>query len=322
MSQTLIWALSDGAAGNEKQALALARALAGQQDPASADSLVHSAVVGLPQPWRMLAPQWLRAPLRVVRGLPQTALPQLVVGCGRRAAAVLDALKRAHPQLRTVQILDPRVDPARFDLVLVPQHDRLRAANVLCSAGALNEVDASWLQRARREFAQLGQLPAPRQVFLLGASHKYARWDWPQVQAALEVAKARGSVLVSTSRRTPPQLVQRVQQWCSQHGAWCYSGGEPNPYPGLLAWASDITVSPDSVSMLSEACATEVPVYLLPGVRVRGKLARLAQALVDCGRLGALAEVIVPLRETQALAAEVWRRLGAGGLMPSGNGQT
>jgi hypothetical protein len=303
MNPLRIWALSDGAAGNAKQALALARALD------SSEGAVLAAQITLPQPWRMLAPQWLRAPLHVVGGLPNAPLPQIVVGCGRRAAAVLDALKRAHPSLRTVLILDPRVAAHRFDLVLVPQHDRLRGANVLCSLAALNEVDASWLQQARRNFAELGQCPAPRQVFLLGASHKHARWQWSQLKPALEVALARGSVMVSTSRRTPPRLGAQIEQWCQQHRVWCYRGGEPNPYPGLLAWANDITVSPDSVSMLSEACATEAPVYLLPGVTVSGKLARLVKALTDSGRLGALTTAAVALRETTALAAEVRRRL-------------
>lgn len=303
MKSVHIWALSDGAAGNAKQALALAQALA----PDAA--CLQSACIDLAQPWRMLSPQWLRAPQSALRGLPDTQLPDVLIGCGRRAAAVLDALKHAHPQLRTVQILDPRVDPMRFDLVLVPQHDRLRAANVLCSVGALNDVDGAWLARARREFAQLGALPAPRQLFLLGASHKHARWNWSQLHAALDVARARGSVLVSTSRRTPQALAERVERWCQEHGAWCYRSGEPNPYPGLLAWASDITVSPDSVSMLSEACATEVPVYLLPGVPVHGKLARLAEALTRCGRVGAQTGVVTALRETSALASEVRRRL-------------
>lgn len=297
-----IWALSDGAAGNHKQAWALAQAIGAPQ--------LQSATIALPALDRWLAPQWRRARASGIRGLPGESTPDLVIGCGRRAAAVLDRLKADRPALHTVQILDPRVDPARFDLVLVPQHDLLRGDNVLLSLGALHGIDASVLAQAKSQFAALEAFAAPRQVFLLGASHRHARWDWTLLKSALESARGCGSVLISTSRRTPAALVARVERWSATHGAYCYTGTQDNnPYLGLLAWADAITVSPDSVTMLSEACATDAPVFLLDGARMDGKLARLAAALQRMGRLGAAAGAIVPLRETAALAAEVRRRL-------------
>lgn len=299
-----IWALSDGAAGNHKQAWALAQAIGAPQ--------LHAATIALSRPDRWLAPQWRRARRQAIRGLPATELPDLVIGCGRRAAAVLDRLKADQPSLRTVQILDPRVNPARFDLVLVPQHDLLRGDNVLLSLGALHGIDAAVLAQSKSQFAALEAFAAPRQVFLLGASHRHARWAWPQLEGALEAAAGCGSVLISTSRRTPAALSSRVQRWASSRGAYCYTGDKGNnPYLGLLAWADAITVSPDSVTMLSEACATDAPVFLLDGARLDGKLARLCAALQRMGRLGAAAGSIVPLRETAELAAEVRRRLGA-----------
>lgn len=297
-----IWALSDGAAGNHKQVWALAQAIGA---PA-----LTAATIDLRRPDRWWSPQWLRARRRAISGLPAGPLPDLAIGCGRRAAAVLDRLKADAPALRTVQILDPRIDPARFDLVLVPQHDLLRGDNVLLSLGALHGIDAAVLAQAKSQFTMLEAFAAPRQVFLLGASHRHARWDWRALQAALTAAQGCGSVLISTSRRTPAALAARLRRWAAAHGAYCYTGTEGNnPYLGLLAWADAITVSPDSVTMLSEACATDAPVFLLPGARLDGKLARLADALQRMGRLGAAAGCITPLRETTALAQEVRRRL-------------
>lgn len=305
-----IWALSDGAAGNHKQALALAQAIAASAEAAQCDPQVLSATISLSWPDRWLAPQWRRARYAAIRGLPPGPLPEVLIGCGRKAAAVLDCLKSQQPAVRTVQILDPRVDPLRFDLVLVPQHDRLRGDNVVLSLAALHSIDGAVLAQAKSEFAEFAELAAPRQLFLLGASHRHARWDWPELQSALASAVDCGSVMISTSRRTPSALVRQIRQWAAEHQAFCYSGETVrNPYLGMLAWADAITVSPDSVTMLSEACATDVPVFLLPGARLDGKLARLTEALDRCGRLGASAERIIALRETTALAAEVRRRL-------------
>lgn len=298
-----IWAISDGVAGNHKQALALAMALA-----PSVQGAVLALTVHVPRPWRWWSPP-LPLSLRRVVGLPVGPLPDWVVGCGRRAAAVLDAMKRLHPALQTVQILDPRVDPARFDLVLVPQHDALRGPNVITTLGALHAVDADWLREGRRAFPEFQRHPAPRQLFLLGAPHRHARWSLADLQVALDVAGACGSVWVSTSRRTPAAMVAWVQNWGRRTGNYVYTGGDPNPYAGLLAWADDITVSPDSVSMLTEACATCVPVYLLPGPAPTGKLARLAASLQGSGRTGPVQTSVTPLRETQAVAEMVRARL-------------
>ena len=67
--------------------------------------------------------------------------------------------------------------------------------------------------------------------------------------------------------------------------------------------------------MLSEACATDAPVYVLEPQLARGRLAAFLRALQDLGRVRALAGglepfPVQPLRETARVAAEVRRRLG------------
>ena len=90
-----------------------------------------------------------------------------------------------------------------------------------------------------------------------------------------------------------------------------------NPYPAVLACASRIVCSPDSVNMVSEACATRVPVHVFDASIVRGRPRRFLDALVERGRLSALddphapaGQAIEPLRETQRVAAQVRARLG------------
>src|SRR3546814_2214365 len=69
---------------------------------------------------------------------------------------------------KVVQILDPRLDPALWDVVVAPLHDGLAGANVITTLGSLHPVDDAWLADARTRFAALEALPRPRTALLLG----------------------------------------------------------------------------------------------------------------------------------------------------------
>ena len=128
-----------------------------------------------------------------------------------------------------------------------------------------------------------------------------------------------GSLLLTTSRRTPARWQDLARQRFADIPGirWFAAGGvvaDDNPYPGLLAWADRIVCTPDSVNMLSEACATQVPVFVLAGERVRGRLRRFHDSLLERGRVrpvdaALLPFEVAPLRETARVAVEVAARL-------------
>ncbi|GAA4859388.1 mitochondrial fission ELM1 family protein [Luteimonas vadosa] len=309
-----IRALSDGRAGNARQASALAEALV----PGAASAQTLSPRL----PWRWLAPRCLPGSARAF-GADFNALldapPALAIGCGRQAA-LATRLLRARGS-RVVQILDPRLDPAHWDVVVVPEHDGLQARNVLTTLGSLHPVDDDWLARAREDFAGFADLPRPRTAVLLGGSSAHARFDrmaFEVLGCRLEAALARegGSLLVTTSRRTDPELRDTLRhRYVETPGlTWTGDADGRNPYPGLLAWADRIVCSPDSVNMISEACATTVPVHVFEPERVRGRPRRFLDALLARGRIRAVDAALAgfdvePLRETARVAAQVRDRL-------------
>jgi uncharacterized protein len=72
-------------------------------------------------------------------------------------------------------------------------------------------------------------------------------------------------------------------------------------------------VTPDSVNMLSEACATGKPVYTFSPQPITGKLAAFHKALRDSGHLRMLGESMPtslppPLAETRGIAELVRAR--------------
>src|SRR6185312_11176967 len=96
---------------------------------------------------------------------------------------------------------------------------------------------------------------------------------------------------------------------------WGGAADGPNPYAGYLACADRVVVTPDSVNMLSEACAAGVPVLTSLPAGARGRIAAFHALLRSAGRVHDLRDgatstfpQLPPLRETAAVAAEVWRR--------------
>ena len=188
--------------------------------------------------------------------------------------------------------------------------------------GSLNPVDDLWLATARSAFPAMGQLPRPLTTVLVGGPSADAAFDgavFDALAACLESALRRdgGSLLVTTSRRTPAAVVARLRSRVAAMSGlvWCGDDDGPNPYAGLLGWASRIVCTADSVNMLSEACATNVPVYVFGVDRLTGRPRRFVDALAARGRVrpfdDALAAfAVTPLRETARIAAEVRARLG------------
>ncbi len=314
MHSTQLWTLTDGHAGNQRQATALATALA--IGPA------QDWVLQTRAPWRWSAPRKLVGAERAFGAAFAAALtlpPALAVGCGRQAALATRLLRERGGKV--IQILDPRLDPRHWDLLIAPEHDGLRGDNVITLTGSLHPVDDPWLALARAAFAAFADLPQPRTAVLLGGSSAHARFDrnaFEVLASKLEVAFARegGSVLITVSRRTPPEIVDALRhRYVETPGVvWCGAQDGPNPYPGLLAWADRIVCSPDSVNMMSEACATRAPVFVFDPARVKGRPRRFLEALLGSGRARAMDTALAsfpvePLRETARVAELVRERI-------------
>jgi hypothetical protein len=97
-------------------------------------------------------------------------------------------------------------------------------------------------------------------------------------------------------------------------GGWIWDMQGENPYLGLLACADMIVVTADSVSMVSEAVATDVPVMVMPLPGRSRRIGLFLGDLVDAGRIrtfnGRLEHwAVTPLDDTSAVADEMCRRL-------------
>lgn len=288
-----VWVLADPRAGTAAQALGIAERLG---VPFAVKPLLWTALARLPN---LLPGGSLVGLSAEARALLVPPWPRLVISSGRRAAPVALWLKR-RSGARLVHVMRPGVAPSRFDLLVIPRHDRPDPApNLVEVIGAPHRITAAALAEAEKVWwPRLGHLPRPRIALLVGGPVRgeglapaLAR-DLATRVAALALA-AGGSVLATTSRRTGAAAEAALAEGleAAPHMLHRFGTAGENPYLGFLGLAEAIVVSGDSVSMLSEACATRAPVFFWSPPGLAGpRHARFQASLVAAGLAGPLGE--------------------------------
>ncbi len=268
----VIWRYVDGTPGHEKQTAGLIQGLEAHAECVVVDVDVRN------QPLARIG-QARRA---------ECANPDLVIGAGHSTHASLLAA-RFSLKAKAVVLMKPSLPTFLFDLVLVPEHDRvLLGGNVERTAGALcpfidadKEPDASLL--------------------MLGGPSRHVRWQDEDV-----IARARGVVqanpdrvwTVGDSRRTPDGVLSAVcaglgaapEHWRDTESSWLVE---------RLGASPQVWVTADSVSMLYEALAAnaQVGVIDVPFASGANKIERSLAGLVARGAV-TLASVSEQLPET------------------------
>ena len=96
----------------------------------------------------------------------------------------------------------------------------------------------------------------------MGGKSRYYQYDYSAITSLAQtlrkmIQKKGGSLLVSASRRTPSDLYALVKNiWTDLPVLYTEDLMYPNLYPALIGAADSIIVTPDSVSMTTEACAS------------------------------------------------------------------
>ncbi|KAJ7971609.1 Mitochondrial fission ELM1-like protein [Quillaja saponaria] len=239
--------------------------------------------------------------------------PLLVVASGRDTISVASSIKRLAPEnVFVVQIQHPRLHLNRFDLVITPRHDYYPLTphaqeqipwflrrwitpreppghNVFLTVGALHQADSAALRNAASAWHdELATLPKPLLVVNVGGSTSncpYGADLAKQLAIMLQnVLWSCGTVRVSFSRRTPEKVSKiLVREFSTNPKVSIWNGEGPNPHMGHLAWADAFLITADSVSMLSEACSTGKPVYVIGAEKCTWKFADFQKSLQERG---------------------------------------
>ncbi len=280
------WVLTEGHAGMEIQACALATALG-----------LSVEVKRVPAPpWGWLPAPFWPFPLAAARSRGADLAPpwpDLLISCGRRAVAPALAVRRAARQagvpLFAVHIQNPKVNPERFDAVIAPLHDGLTGRRVIRCLGSLHGFTPENLAARRAQATgpgadadgeglapELESLPRPLVAVMIGGPTR----AFPMPERDLErlagllcplARQGAAGLAVIPSRRTGRRRTAFLRRALQDSGAFLWDGRAANPYRALLAAADAFVVTGDSVNMVCEAAATGKPVHVfaLTGGSVR-----------------------------------------------------
>ena len=317
-----IWVVSDGRAGIENQSLGLAEAVA---------DLVPTQITRQTVAWKPAfdrLPSGLKQMWMLEQGgelLTGPHYPDLWIATGRASLPLSVRIKAASKgKTLVVQTQDPRWKSHAYDLIIAPEHDAISGDNVLSILGSPHRITPQRLAAAAPAFAtRIDPLPHPRLAVMIGGRSKafdltpdHAANLADQIRQA--VLTSGGSLLLTFSRRTPPQAQAIMTDRLGHLPGWIWDGTGDNPLFGFLNRADHVLVTEDSANMAAEAASTGKPVHILPMVSIKPqtKFARLHQTLRDHGATRPFDPDLphwtyTPLNETQRAAQAILERLTA-----------
>ena len=285
-----VWAMSTGEAGTHRQALGLAHAVS----PGA-----EARVIQIPRPLAALSPALFS---RVYGSLYPFGAglsppwPEVLISCGRRAALASMAIQRRNTRPMVSVHIQPPPDPDAFDLVVAMPHDRLTGDNVICTPTALHDVHSARLvEAASVGDRRIMDLPRPWTGVLVGGAagrRPFTPVDAGRLADQLDDLRQviGGSLLITASRRTPPEVIAALGwRFADDTATFIWDGAGPNPYLPMLALCDRLVVTSDSISMVSEALATtaEVWIFELAGGPRHARFLETLMETRQVARLGA-----------------------------------
>ena len=215
---------------------------------------------------------FLRFQKGILSGI-QADVPDLIISSGTRGSVVGTFLKKKFQKTFLVNVLNPRLYHGLFDIIVAPEHDRLKYPNVLEVSGSLHRITPERLSQEAMAFKPHHKsFISPIITVLLGGPSKNFSLEKDHVttlgRQLAHLHRARqASFLVSFSRRTPEAFKEEFLKATKGVPLEIYdpiTSKQPNPYFAYLGLADHIIVTADSISMVAEVCSTGKPVYISP----------------------------------------------------------
>jgi len=213
---------------------------------------------------KIYAPNFLRQKLHT------DLVPSIIITTGRRMAGSSIAIKSIlKNDVKTIHIQNPKLSLNNFDLLLIPEHDRVKGKNVIQTKGALSFFDEKDIKKFNEP--TLNKIKNKNNTVLLmvgGDSKKQKPQNSEYYDLSTKVVKGvknlNAQLIVTVSRRTPNKAIKILQSAFSKHlsNFRIIFPNEHNLYPQILKIIDYIIVTSDSVNMISEIATLSKPLYI------------------------------------------------------------
>jgi hypothetical protein len=251
--------LTEGMHGMISQVEGMAKAL---------NSEYRHKIVRLSFPWNLIPSKFTPISNIILKDktyLTEGETPGLIISCGRKSVIPSILLKKKNPKIFTIHIQDPKVGFKNFDAIIAPEHDNLNGDNVYSSKGAIHYITDSEIKKAGPYLAN--KIKSQKLVSLiLGGPNKYYSFDKDQLIEIFNEIRSnfisKGyKVIVIPSIRTPKMIIDLATKEFGMDG-YVVNSVDKQAYLSAFALATNIVVTCDSTSMISEAATSGKPIFV------------------------------------------------------------
>ena len=225
-------------------------------------------IVRLSFPWNLIPPKFTPISDIILKDktyLTEGETPGLIISCGRKSVIPSILLKKKNPKIFTIHIQDPKVSFKNFDAIIAPEHDNLNGDNVYSSKGAIHYITESEIKNAKPYLTN--KIKSQKLVSLiLGGPNKYYSFDKDQLIEIFNVVRSnfisKGyTVIVIPSVRTPKMIINLAIKEFGADG-YVVNSVDKQAYLSAFALATNIVITCDSTSMISEAATSRKPIFV------------------------------------------------------------
>lgn len=283
-----IFAVSDGRAGIERQAVAFANLLAREMG-----GVVETHRLNPKAPQVFLPPDLWPAPLMALPKEQREIVrnpPDIWVANGRRSIPYSLLIREKHKNVLVIQIQDPKIDAERFNYVIAPAHDGVKGKNVFETLGGLVWYSPAQIENAKSEFHRYNLETRKKILVILGGNsktHNFTPETASRIIEELNVFDEKEYAFwITASRRTPELIALKFREFAQSKTGSFFESEEKdgkNPYLNWLINADYALITEDSANMLADCAFFEKPIHLLKLDGSSKKFDILHNSFINCG---------------------------------------
>ena len=251
--------LTEGYHGMISQVEGLAKALQAE---------FQHKIVRLNWPWNYIPPKLTPISEIILKDkhyITENKSFDLVISCGRKSVIPSTIIKKKNTNIFTIHIQDPKINYKNFDVIVAPEHDDLKGENVISSKGSIHYITQRDIEGAKNYL--INKFKNENIISLiLGGPNKY--YSFSNEELIQVFAKIKSNfitqgykVLVIPSMRTPKRIIELAMKEFVNEG-FVVKTVDKQAYLSALALATNIIVTCDSTSMISEVAASGKPIFI------------------------------------------------------------
>ena len=212
--------------------------------------------------------------------------PKFIISSGRRTASIALWIKKFFYKTKIIQIMQPEINYQKFDLVILPIHDKIKykkTDNLVSTLGAMNRINDQLILNEQKKFSNFfDKINKKIIVLLIGGKTKDNFYDPISIknfckQVSTIVNNFNCYLIILNSPRTSLEINEIIKNnlTCDNVFFDYETIKDNNPYLASLGYGDFFIAMGDSVSMISQCCSTGKPVFIFDDKKISSSKHRI-----------------------------------------------